>query len=343
MHKSSLGPVVLDIQGVELLAEEKEILGHPQVSGLILFTRNFEDSKQIRELVASIRDVRADLIICVDHEGGRVQRFRKDFTVLPAMQSLGVLYQNDPQKAELYSQEMGWLMASELLAHDIDVSFAPILDLDESFSDIIGDRAFSNDPDIVITLAGAFINGMHEAGMTATGKHFPGHGGVKADSHLELPVDERSLEALEQRDIIPYKKLLGQLDAVMSAHIQFPAVDEALVSFSPFWIKEYLKNTMAYQGLVFSDDLTMEGAAGVGGYDQRAKLALEAGCDVVLVCNNAPGAVTVIESLEAEKSRYQTRSLSALKGRKREEFSLLKHDVRWKSALEIVDFLNTNA
>lgn len=341
MHNNSLGPVVLDIQCVELLAEEKEILRHPQVGGIILFTRNFEDSNQIGELVASIRDVRTDLILCVDHEGGRVQRFRKDFTVLPAMQSLGALYQNDPKLAGIYSKELGWLMASELLAHDIDLSFAPILDLDESFSDIIGNRAFSNDPEIVTTLAGEFIKGMHDAGMTATGKHFPGHGGVKADSHLELPVDARSLEELEQRDIIPYQKLLGQLDAVMSAHIQFPSVDDSLVSFSSFWIKEYLKKTMNYQGLVFSDDLTMEGAAGVGGYDQRAKLALEAGCDVVLVCNNAAGAVNVIESLEAEQAQYQTRSLYALKGKKREAFSVLKNDVRWKAALEVVEKLES--
>lgn len=339
MTKKTLGPVVLDIEGIELQAEEKEILGHPQVGGLILFTRNFEDSKQIAELVKSIRDVREELVICVDHEGGRVQRFRKDFTVLPAMQSLGMEHQEQSELAKNHATELGWLMASELLSHDIDLSFAPILDLDESFSDIIGDRAFSNDPDIATTLAEAFIDGMHEAGMAATGKHFPGHGGVKADSHLELPVDNRTLEVLEQRDIIPYTRLLDKLDAVMSAHIQFPEIDEALVSFSSFWIKHYLKKNMGYQGIVFSDDLTMEGAAGVGDYDARAKLALEAGCDVVLVCNNAAGAIRVIESLEGDPQQYDVRSIAALRAKKRESFEELKNNSRWKLAQEIVEKL----
>lgn len=344
MLNNSLGPVVLDISGVELRPDEKEMLCHPQVGGLILFSRNFEHSQQLRDLMRCVREVRKDLVVCVDHEGGRVQRFRQDFTVLPPMQALGNAYSNDPQVALLQARELGWLMAVELLVHDIDLSFAPILDLDESFSTIIGDRAFAADPEVAISLAGAFMDGMHEAGMVTTGKHFPGHGGVRADSHLELPVDERPLQALEQRDLLPYVRLLDKLDAVMSAHIKFPAVDDALVSFSSFWIRDYLKGTLGFNGIVFSDDLSMEGAAGAGSYQDRAQSALSAGCDVVLVCNRPKDAIAVIEDLERRSLAPPERSLSRLSRRlpstgERPSWPSLHKSRRWRAAVALSENL----
>jgi len=332
MLSKSLGPVVLDIAGPDLAPEEKDILAHPQVGGLILFTRNYEDPTQLRDLIRRVREVRAEVLVCVDHEGGRVQRFREGFTRLPAMQVLGREYIEAPDRALLNARELGWLMSVELLASDIDLSFAPVLDVDDDLSDIIGDRAFSDDPEHATLLLSAFIDGMSDAGMASTGKHFPGHGGVKADSHLELPVDHRDMESLVRRDLIPFTRLFGRLDALMSAHIVFPQIDDQLVSFSPFWLKSWLRDEYHYDGIVFSDDLTMEGAAGVGGYSERAHLALDAGCDSVIVCNNAPGAIEVLESLEASTVQRDVRSLATLARRKSWDPLTLPDVERWQKA-----------
>ncbi len=331
---------MLDIAGIELRQDEKEILLHPQVGGLILFSRNFESSEQLDGLVRTVREVRPNIIVSVDHEGGRVQRFREGFSVLPPMQVVANNFQSFPEEAKSNAQELAWLMASELIAHGIDISFAPVLDLDDAHSVIIGDRSFSPDPDTACILAEAFIDGMHDAGMATTGKHFPGHGGVKADSHLELPVDTRSLEELEEHDLIPFTRLKNKLDALMSAHIAFPNIDSELVSYSSFWLKDILREKLGYEGLVFSDDLSMEGAAGVGGYADRAKLALNAGCDVVLVCNNASGAIEVIEELEKDSLLPSLCGLEALAKKSNESLKALKKSSRWKNAQAIVEKLN---
>lgn len=331
---------MLDIAGAELKPDEKEILRHPQVGGLILFTRNFEDSEQLNDLVRCVREVRPEIIVSVDHEGGRVQRFRQDFTVLPPMQVLANDYLSHPETAKHQAQELAWLMASELIAHDIDISFAPVLDLDDAHSIIIGNRSFSPDADTVCILAEAFIDGMHDAGMATTGKHFPGHGGVKADSHLELPIDSRSLEEIEAHDLIPFQRLKDKLDALMSAHIAFPNIDSELVSYSSFWLKDYLRETVEYKGLVFSDDLSMEGAAGAGSYADRARLALEAGCDVVLVCNNANGAIEVMEDLERGEAMTFLCGLESLARQKSWTRDKLKKSDRWQNAQAIVEQLN---
>lgn len=341
MQDKPLGPVVLDIAGHELQVEEKDILRHPKVGGLILFSRNYESSDQLFDLIRSIREVRPELVICVDHEGGRVQRFRDQFTVLPAMQNLGLLYDQDPQQAKTFALEIGWLMAVELLSHDVDLSFAPVLDLDDDLSDVIGDRSFSPDPQITIELAAAFMDGMHDAGMATTGKHFPGHGGIKADSHLELPVDPRQMDALQGHDLLPFISLADKLDGIMSAHIVFPEIDARLVSYSPFWLQQYLRNTLNYKGLIFSDDLSMEGAAGSGNYSQRAKAALSAGCDVVLVCNKPDGAIEVIEELEKDSHFNKPSGLAHLSKRRQWQRQDIEKNIRRHDAIKIVEHVST--
>jgi beta-N-acetylhexosaminidase len=339
MRNSPLGPVILDIAGVELNQEDKELLKHPQVGGLILFTRNYECPKQLSELVGSIRAHRSELVICVDHEGGRVQRFREGFTVLPAMQKLGEAYCEQPERIKGLARDLGWLMASELVAFDIDFSFAPVLDIDDCVSDIIGDRSFSNDPGAAIVLIEGFIDGMLEAGMAATGKHFPGHGGIKGDSHLELPIDRRTLRELEERDILPFKQLADKLGGVMPAHIVFPEVDSLPVGFSTYWLKHYLRSTLKFKGVIFSDDLSMEGAAGVGGFADRAHLAMEAGCDSVLVCNHRKGAALVVECLEARGVDERVAALESMKKKSTCNNQQLRKDSRWLETVEAIQRL----
>lgn len=310
--KSRLGPVILDLSGVELDEVEREILLHPQVGGLILFARNYESSEQLSDLVASIRRLRSGLLIGVDQEGGRVQRFKEEFSILPAIQKIGDFYREDSAQALDAATQLGWLMAAELGAHDIDISFAPVLDLDKNGSLVIGDRSFCNDPAVACQLAECYVSGMAEAGMKATGKHFPGHGGVSQDSHLELPIDERSLEQLQAHDLIPYQHLLRQLGAVMPAHIVFPQVDSQPVGFSSIWLKDILQKKMGFDGVIFSDDLSMEGAAQIGAYDLRAQAALEAGCTSILVCNQRAEAEKVVEFLELRKVLHKDSRLQQL-------------------------------
>lgn len=305
---NSLGPLIADLDGIELSQLDKEVLIHPKLGGLILFSRNFESQEQLSALIRCIREERENLVLCVDHEGGRVQRFREGFTHLPPMGRLidiareTVAYMDafGEQAAQQLAQDMGWLMASELVEFDIDHSFAPILDLDRDTSKVIGDRAFSDDPQRTIDLAGAFINGMADAGMAATAKHFPGHGGVVADSHLELPFDSRPYEDILQRDLKPFIALQNEYAAVMTAHIAFTQCDELPVSFSSFWLKQILREKLGFSGLVVSDDLSMKGAAECGSYQERSELALSAGCDVILLCNQREEAEHVLEFLEAK-------------------------------------------
>lgn len=290
---------MLDIAGLSLTAEDKTLLQNPQVGGLILFSRNYQSPEQLARLVQEVRDCAPRMLIAVDQEGGRVQRFREGFTRLPPMAVLGSLYVEDQNNALTVAAELGWLMAAELIAYGVDISFAPVLDLDFGVSQVIGDRAFSAKPVEVAELAGAFIQGMREAGMASTGKHFPGHGWVVADSHLEIPVDERSLDEIETQDLAPFIALMQQgLDAVMPAHVIYRQVDDRPAGFSPYWIGQRLRAEIGFDGVVFSDDLTMEGASVAGSFEARAAQALEAGCDMLLVCNNRPAALQVLSYLE---------------------------------------------
>ena len=292
-----LGPIMLDLAGTELQEDEKELLMHPYVGGVIYFARNYESPEQIKALSDAIRALRCDLLIAVDQEGGRVQRFQQGFTRLPSMQTFLPLYRKNAQACLAMVQNCGWLMASELLAVGVDFSFAPVLDVDDQQCAVIADRSFSPKPDEVTALAGAWIKGMREAGMATTGKHFPGHGSVSLDSHLTQPIDEREFVDIARHDLIPFVELLSTLNAVMPAHIVFPRVDaDNTVGFSAYWLQKILRGDFGFDGVIFSDDLSMKGAHSVGGYVLRAQHALKAGCDMVLVCNNRDGVLELLGS-----------------------------------------------
>lgn len=297
------GPVMVDVQGFTLTDVERARLQHPLTGGLILFARNFENRQQLSALCAEVRALRTDIVIAVDHEGGRVQRFRDDgFTPLPSMRKLGELWAKDASKAAQVAAETGYVLAAELRACGVDLSFTPVLDLDYGVSQVIGDRSFHRSPRAVAMLAEGLIRGLQKAGMAACGKHFPGHGAVEADSHHEIPVDERSLQEILDEDAAPYGWLGGLLlPAVMPAHVIYPKVDEKPAGFSEFWLQRVLRKALAYDGLIFSDDLTMEGASVAGNILQRAQAALGAGCDMVLVCNRPDLADELLASLEYQQ------------------------------------------
>ncbi|UCE89419.1 MAG: beta-N-acetylhexosaminidase [Pseudomonadota bacterium] len=331
----SLGPIMLDLEGPELTQEEREILAHPLVGGVILFTRNYESADQLEKLVSDIHEVRTPrLLTAVDHEGGRVQRFRDGFTNLPPAARLGGVYDQDHSRGRNLTKLAGWLMAAELRAFDIDFSFAPVLDIAHGISAVIGDRAFHHDPDCVAELAHAFMQGMTDAGMAATGKHFPGHGAVAADSHTELPVDEREFSQILSTDLLPFRRMIGYgLAAVMPAHVIYPQVDSRPAGFSTRWLREILRRRLQFQGVIFSDDLDMAGASVAGGdYADRAVAAINAGCDMVLVCNNRQGALRVIEGLEDRNDPVSHMRLARMHGRHRLTRNELHRDPRWQEA-----------
>lgn len=284
---TALGPLMIDIAGTSLTALDRQRLCHPLVGGVILFTRNYASPEQLAALCADIHALRnPPLPIAVDHEGGRVQRFREGFTRLPAMRQLGEWWDKSPRATVESARVLGYLLAAELRARGVDLSFAPVLDLDWGRSGVIGDRSFHRDPDAVIALAGGLITGMRDAGMVCCGKHFPGHGWVEADSHVAIPVDERGLDAMAP-DLRPFREL--KLDGVMPAHVIYPQVDARPAGFSPVWLR-LLREEIGFDGVIFSDDLSMEGASVVGGIVARAEAAWAAGCDMLLVCN-APDSV----------------------------------------------------
>ncbi|MBB3142050.1 beta-N-acetylhexosaminidase [Halomonas organivorans] len=322
----TLGPVMLDLEGPRLRDEERELLVQPAVGGVILFARNVENAAQVRELCRSIREVRSDLLLAIDQEGGRVQRLREGVTRLPAMSRLGREYLAAPEVARRLCQDTGWLLGMEMAACGLDLSFAPVLDVDAGHSTVIGDRSFGGDPEIVTTLAGAFIEGLNEAGMAAVGKHFPGHGGVAADSHHELPVDERPLEALRKRDLIPFDALSSRLGGVMPAHVVYPAFDHRPAGFSPAWLG-MLRESLGFKGAIFSDDLSMAGARTAGAPAERARQALEAGCDMLLVCNDRAAALEVVAACEGRASK---RAAKLRYGRARPELDALGALSRWR-------------
>lgn len=298
----NFGSLIIDLQGTTLQPEERDLLNHPLVGGLILFSRNYESPEQIKALVHGVRKSLAKpFLIMVDQEGGRVQRFRQGFTRLPPAGLYGQIYDDNPRLGLQLAETGGWVMASELVACGIDLSLAPILDLNKGISSVIGDRAFHRESAVVIQLAGAYIRGMKAAGMAATGKHFPGHGSVAPDSHQELPIDARPYEALEKEDLLPFMHFIKEkIPAFMTAHIQFPALDQQPVSFSQSWLKTILREKLHYEGVIMSDDLDMKGAAGAGTYADRFCLAREAGCDLILLCNNRAAAIQVLDQVNAK-------------------------------------------
>ena len=301
---SPQAPVVLDIAGTTLTKADRRRLKHPLTGGLILFARNWVDRRQLTELTSEIKRARPDVLICVDHEGGRVQRFRSDgFTALPAMRVLGELWMRDPLSATDAATAAGHVLAAELRACGVDLSFTPVLDLDFGASSVIGDRAFHRDARVVALLAKSLMHGLLRAGMANCGKHFPGHGFVKADSHVDVPVDKRSLKAILADDARPYEWLSTSLNAVMPAHVVYPKVDTHPAGFSPRWLKEILRGQMGFTGAIFSDDLSMAGARQLEGgtltYAEAATLALNAGCDLVLLCNQSVDGGAAVDELLA--------------------------------------------
>ncbi|MEH6443404.1 MAG: beta-N-acetylhexosaminidase [Oceanospirillaceae bacterium] len=300
------GRLMLDVAGLTLTANEREVIQQSHVGGLILFSRNYSSRIQLADLIYDIRQQNSKIVIAVDQEGGRVQRFRDDFVTLPAMFSLHLSYRKSPELALQQATEMGWLMASEITAMDIDISFAPVLDLHWAHSQVIGNRSFGASHLQVSALTTSFIQGMHQAGMRSTGKHFPGHGWATADSHLQAAVDERSLEAIRQDDLQPFTALIkAGLDALMPAHVIYSQVDPNPAGFSAFWLQNVLRNELQFEGVIFSDDLSMEAASfaqdSATQFSDRAKAALEAGCDTALVCNNPKGAIEVLDYLNKQR------------------------------------------
>ena len=291
-----IGALMLDIASTKLNQEDIQLLQAPQVGGVILFTRNIESPQQVRALTDHMRQIRPDILIAVDQEGGRVQRLKQGFTLLPAMGEFGKLYLTNPQRAITLAEQCGWLMATEVLAVGIDFSFAPVLDLN-AISDVIGDRAFAQNMQDIVPLAGAFMQGMKRAGMANTGKHFPGHGSVKADSHVAAAVDLRSYDEIYQHDMQSFIQLQDQLDALMPAHVIYENVDPSPAGFSEFWIQKVLREELKFDGVLFSDDLTMQAACVAGGADARILAALKAGCDMGLVCNQRDAACLALEAI----------------------------------------------
>lgn len=333
---------MVDLEGTAISNTERELLLKPEVGGVILFTRNFDSVAQITDLVDEIHNIRSPkLLVSVDHEGGRVQRFRKGFSKIPAAAIYAKVAKDDIEKARRLAENAGWLMAVELRACGIDFSFAPVLDLAHGLSGVIGDRAFHYKPETVATLAYAFMHGMNKAGMQAVGKHFPGHGGVVEDSHVAMPVDHRQLEELLNSDVIPFQYMIeNKLAAIMPAHVIYDNVDEKPAGYSSFWIQNVLRQRFDFQGVIFSDDLSMEAACVAGGYGERADAALKAGCDMALVCNHLDGAIEAAEYLKGYSDPASQLRLVRMHGTNGMTWSQLKQDNHWQEISDQIKALN---
>lgn len=334
----SLGPVMLDVAGLELMPEERERLRHPLTGGVILFSRNYQSPQQLKALVDDIHAVRnPPLLVAVDHEGGRVQRFRDGFTHLPPVAEFGALYQENARRALRLAETAGWLMAVELRAVGVDFSFAPVLDVDRGVSRVIGDRAFHASPEVVAELAHAYMTGMHHAGMSAVGKHFPGHGGVEADSHVAVPVDERRYEDIAMEDILPFERMIRfGLEGVMPAHVIYSRVDPNPAGFSRFWLQQVLRGELDFEGVIFSDDLSMEGAKVAGGVVARGRAALAAGCDMALVCNDPQAAGELLDGLGPHDNPASRLRLARMHGRHPVDRGVLLADAGYREAVRAV-------
>jgi beta-N-acetylhexosaminidase len=325
---------MLDIEGVALTPADRDLLREPAVGGVILFTRNYESPDQIADLVAEIRALRTPpLLIAVDHEGGRVQRFRDGFSPIPAMRHLGLEYDKDPDMALALARQAGWLIASELRAAGIDLCFAPCVDLDWGVSEVIGDRAFHRRPESVGDLAAAFSRGLRSAGMAAVAKHFPGHGAVVADSHLQLPVDRREYGDILD-DMRPYEKLINNshIAGVMLAHVVYREMDDMPAGFSEFWIERELRSRLGFGGAVFCDDLSMKATSAYGSMRRRCKRALDAGCDMVLVCNDRRRAEQAVQSLSDYSNPLSLVRLARLHGTSHALRETLRASELWQQA-----------
>lgn len=327
---------MLDLDGTSLTQEENELLLNPHVGGVILFARNISSRHQVQELCEEIRNINPKLLIAVDQEGGRVQRLKEGYTILPTMQRLSAFLNSDIDKNFSFATDLGWLMASEVIASGLDISFAPVLDLDDSRSSVIGDRSISDNPEQVIDIASAFIEGMNQAGMQAIGKHFPGHGGIFADSHYTFSQDNRSLSELESHDLLPFDALKLKLGGIMTAHISFTNIDKEIATFSKFWLQDILRNKMGFTGIIFSDDLSMKGSDYVGGIEAKVGKALESGCNMILICNDRPAVIEAINFLEKKKIS-QSQKVTRLKASEAISWADLKNDER---RIDIIDKLN---
>lgn len=335
----SLGPVMVDVAGLELTDADRTRLLHPLTGGVILFARNYRSSRHLCALTAEIRALRSPhLLIAVDHEGGRVQRFREGFTVLPPMRAVGRIWERNSTQALHLAQDCGYVLAAELRAHGVDLSFTPVLDLDFGASSVIGDRAFHAQAHVVADLAHALMLGMKAAGMGSVGKHFPGHGYVRVDSHLAVPVDTRSMSEIEADDLVPFARLVADgIPGMMPAHVVYPAVDSLPAGFSAYWLQEVLRRRLGFEGVIFSDDLSMEGAGVAGDMVDRAHAALQAGCDMVLVCNNPLAADDVLHHLQWQKPVLSIVRMARLHGQAHPpDMTALHEDSRYVEAVHRV-------
>lgn len=332
---------MVDLAGTELTGEDRDLLVHPAVGGVILFARNYVSPDQLSALTRAIHGLREPhLLIGVDQEGGRVQRFREGFTRLPAAGRFGALFRRDASRAQAACASAGWLMAAELRAVGVDFSFAPVLDLDRGQSRVIGDRGFGSSVEEVEALSAAWREGAGRAGMASVGKHFPGHGGVQADSHQELPSDDRDWTTLATEDLVPFERLIRQgLEAVMPAHVVYPRIAPDPAGFSPFWLREVLRDRLGFQGVVFSDDLNMAAAQAGGGYGDRARAALGAGCDMLLICNNRPAAVEIVDTVKGYRDPSAELRLRSMHGQGDPRRAGLHGDPLWQAAFREVALL----
>ncbi len=326
------GPVLIGLEGYELLPLERELLSHPQVGGVVLFARNYADPEQLAALTGAIHGLREALLVAVDHEGGRVQRFTGGFTALPPVSAIGRQYGTGPDEALALAESVGRLMALELRAVGIDLDFAPVVDLAHPDSEVLAGRTFGDDPEVVTALARACLRGMHAGGLAGVAKHFPGHGGVEADSHTGLPVDERALGDIELADLIPFMRLVGDgLEAVMVSHVLYPRCDSRPAGFSPFWLQRVLRGRLGFEGAIVSDDLQMAAAAWAGDLGDRVEAALEAGCDAVLVCQNQEEVPAVLDRLGGRLDPVGRLRLARLRPRRPgRPWSALPHDPDWR-------------
>ena len=342
----SLGPLMLDVVGTELTEDDRQRLSHPLVGGVILFTRNYRDPQQLAELTAEIHALKSPpLLIGVDHEGGRVQRFREGFTRVPPMRALGEAWNTHPQQARELARDTGYVLASELRAHGVDITFAPVLDLDYGASSVIGDRSFHADPEAVSELAHQLMLGMKDAGMAAVGKHFPGHGYVVADSHVAVPMDERDLVDIQLADLIPFQRMADfGLAAMMPALVIYPKVDAQPAGFSRVWLQDILRGELHFDGAIFSDDLCMEAAGVAGNMVERVHAALTAGCDMALVCNRPDLADEVLAKLAFDWSATSRARLARMHGQAHPlTMTQLREQARYVDALHRIAGLGVDS